>query len=200
MDDRNVGPTFWVGDPPTVFQRREPFIPIAALNPEQEKQVQEAVRVHKLRKYLKFIPDALTAASKSEDTTQVGCVVVDEDYCVRSSGWNGLPRKVEHLEERSKRPEKYSWTAHSEENAIAQAARTGVSLKGCTLIVTALYPCSTCARLIIQSGIQRVIAPDVDMPHRWATEWVISKQMFSEAGVSVYAYDPEDHTNVKVIV
>lgn len=154
----------------------------------------------RLRKYLQFIPDALAAAGKSKDSRQVGCVVIDDDYCVRTSGWNGFPRGVKHLKERDRRPTKYSFSAHAEENAIAQAARIGVSLKGCTLLLTALYPCSTCARLIIQSGITTVIAPDVDMPEKWALEWVISKEMFAEAGVKVFAYNPEDHSQVQEVI
>jgi len=89
------------------------------------------------------------------------------------------------VEERHDRPLKLQVTAHAEENAVAQAARSGVSLEGCTLLVSTLYPCSTCARLIIQAGIRQVVALKVDSTRmeRWADEWEVSKQMFAEAGV-----------------
>lgn len=148
-------------------------------------------------KLLRFVDDARTAARKSVDRTKVGCVVIDDDLCIRTSGWNGFPRKVKHTYVREERPTKYFYTSHAEENAIAQAARIGVSLKGCTLIVTALYPCSTCARLIIQSGIVRVLAPDVDMPEKWSDEWEHSWSMLNEAGVDVFVYS-EDLTTLRV--
>lgn len=143
-------------------------------------------------KFLKFIPDAEAARGRSKDAnTQVGCVVVDWDYNIRASGYNGPPRGVKDLPERLSRPEKYKgWMAHAEENTVSQAARMGVSLHGCTIILTSLYPCSTCARLIIQSGIKQVIAPKVEMDERWSAEWAVSRQMFLEAGVEVYVYDP----------
>jgi dCMP deaminase len=45
---------------------------------------------------------------------------------------------------------------HSEENAICKAVRQGISLDGATLYLT-LSPCPHCSKLIIQSGIKRVI-------------------------------------------
>lgn len=45
---------------------------------------------------------------------------------------------------------------HAEANAIAYAAKEGISTKDCTLYVT-LSPCINCANLIIQSGIKRVV-------------------------------------------
>lgn len=194
-------PPIWGGIDSEPFNpmRDNATVPVEWANRIAENARREVERL-KLQKFLRFVPDALTAAAKSKDSTKVGCVILDDDYCVRSSGWNGFARGVQHRSERDQRPKKYMYSAHAEENAIAQAARTGVSLKGCTLIVTALYPCSTCARLIIQSGIKTVLAPDVNMPERWATEWVVSKEMFAEAGVQVYAYDPENNNNIKVIV
>ena len=48
-------------------------------------------------------------------------------------------------------------TIHAEQNAIAWAAREGIALKGGTLYST-LFPCQSCAKLIMQTGIERVIA------------------------------------------
>lgn len=48
-------------------------------------------------------------------------------------------------------------TVHAEQNVIAQAARTGVTLTGAT-IYCKLAPCYTCAKLIINAGITRVVA------------------------------------------
>ncbi len=48
-------------------------------------------------------------------------------------------------------------TIHAEQNAIAWAAREGIALKGGTMFTT-LFPCQSCAKLIMQAGIAEVIA------------------------------------------
>jgi len=48
-------------------------------------------------------------------------------------------------------------TIHAEQNAIAWAAREGIALKGGILYST-LFPCQSCAKLIMQAGIKQVIA------------------------------------------
>lgn len=85
-------------------------------------------------------------------------------------------------------------TSHSkciEENCVAQAARVGVSLKGCTIILTSLFPCTTCSRLIIQSGIKRILAPSVTANDRWDSQALVALEMLIEAGVDVEYYMEE---------
>ena len=48
-------------------------------------------------------------------------------------------------------------TIHAEQNAIAWAAREGIALKGGT-IYSSLFPCQSCAKLIMQAGIVAVVA------------------------------------------
>jgi len=48
-------------------------------------------------------------------------------------------------------------TIHAEQNAIAWAAREGIALKGGTLYST-LFPCQSCAKLLMQTGIEHVVA------------------------------------------
>ena len=143
-----------------------------------------------VRKCLKFLDDALAAKGRSKDrSTQVGAIVLDSDYNLRTSGYNGFPRQVnDNVESRHERPIKYKYTAHAEENCVANAARVGVSLKGCTLVVTSLHPCSTCARLIINSGIRYVLAPLESANARWNEEGELAAEMFGEAGVEVAFY------------
>ncbi len=104
-------------------------------------------------------------ASWSEDRDRhVGCVIVGpEGQEVRATGYNGLPRGVSDADEaRFDRAsgEKFFWGEHAERNAIYNAARTGVSLQGCTLYVNR-FPCADCARAVIQSGIARVVCPPI---------------------------------------
>ena len=131
-----------------------------------------------------FLAMAHLVASKSKDpSTKVGCVVITEDKVVAATGYNGLPRGVEDTAERMERPAKYLWTSHAEENAVAQAARVGMKLKGGTAYVTHM-PCSRCARTLIQAGIETVVVDrgTTSMPQE---EFDVAMQMFKEAGVDV---------------
>lgn len=131
-----------------------------------------------------FLAMAHLVASKSKDpSTKVGCVVITEDKVVAATGYNGLPRGVEDKADRMERPAKYLWTSHAEENAVAQAARVGMKLKGGTAYVTHM-PCSRCARTLIQAGIETVVVDrgTTSMPQE---EFDVAMQMFKEAGVDV---------------
>lgn len=135
-----------------------------------------------------FIQMAGLVASRSEDlSTHVGCVIVGPDNEVRASGYNGMPRGVKALPERLERPAKYAWTAHAEVSAIGNAARSGVSLNGCTAYITHLA-CSGCTRLLIQAGIKKVVygPGKTSMP---AEEFEAARQMFTEAGVALEAFN-----------
>ena len=143
-----------------------------------------------IQKFLKFLPDAIAQRDKSKDrSTRVGAVVLDDDFNVRISGYNGMPRGIDdNVEARHQRPLKYKWMAHAEENCVAQAARVGISLKGCTLLVTSLFPCTTCSRLIIQSGIVRVLAPLTPDNARWDEDAEVALEMLSEAKIELHYY------------
>lgn len=126
---------------------------------------------------------ALAVSSKSKDTTKVGCVIVGVDNEILSTGWNGFPRGVAQCKLREERPAKYDWTIHAECNAIANAARSGVSLKGSTAYVTHC-PCKGCAGMLIQAGIKRVVAAEGSLV---GTDFGldIAKTMFQEAGIEL---------------
>jgi dCMP deaminase len=127
--------------------------------------------------------NAVAIARKSKDSTKVGCIAVGPAGEIRSTGFNGPPKGVRDLPERFERPTKYLYAVHAEMSCIAFAARTGASLNGCTMYVTH-HPCSACARLIIQSGITRVVCGDgkTSMPQE---EFDVAMIMFQEAGVKV---------------
>lgn len=134
----------------------------------------------------RFIELARHISQWSKDpSTKVGCVVVGEDREIRSTGFNGFPRGIEDDERLSDRSKKYPLICHAEENAIMQAARVGVSLRGCTAFVT-WSPCSRCTRSMIQAGITKIVFPDdQDIPERWQDDFEIAKAMMAEAGVQV---------------
>jgi dCMP deaminase len=120
------------------------------------------------------------AARKSKDTTQVGAALVRE-RAVLCTGFNGPPRGVRDTPERFERPAKYLFATHAEMNLISTAAREGIRIEGCSVYVTHA-PCSACARLIIQSGVKKVVTGpgQTSMPEE---EYDAARAMFEEAGV-----------------
>lgn len=140
-----------------------------------------------------YIAMAMLTSEKSKDrSTQVGAVIVGPDNEVRSIGYNGFPRGVDDsVDTRHQRPTKYLFAEHGERNAIYNAARVGIPLKGCTIYVTTnpakFPPCADCARAIIQSGIVRVVQErldhDSEAAKRWEASAVATKHMFEEAGI-----------------
>ena len=75
-----------------------------------------------------------------------------------SDGYNGTPSGFENIcEDESGATKPY--VLHAEANAITKVAKSGNSSDGATLYVTA-SPCMECSKLIIQSGIRRVVYRD----------------------------------------
>lgn len=85
---------------------------------------------------------------------QVGALVV-KDKAIISDGYNGTPSGFENMCEDNNNITK-PYVLHAEANAITKLARSSNSSDGATLYVTA-SPCIECAKLIIQSGIKRVV-------------------------------------------
>ena len=85
---------------------------------------------------------------------KVGALVV-KDKMIISDGYNGTPSGFENVCEDENNVTK-PYVLHAEANAITKLARSSNYSDGATLYVTAA-PCIECAKLIIQSGIKRVI-------------------------------------------
>jgi len=88
---------------------------------------------------------------------QVGALIV-KDKMIISDGYNGTPSGFENICEDESGVTK-PYVLHAEANAITKVAKSGNSSEGATLYVTA-SPCVECAKLIIQSGIKRVVYKD----------------------------------------
>ena len=87
---------------------------------------------------------------------RVGAVIAKNDRIV-SSGYVGAPTNMPHCTPTTCTPEKpCERTVHAEVNAIAYAARAGVSTEG-TWIYTTTSPCKNCLKLIVNSGIIKVV-------------------------------------------
>lgn len=99
---------------------------------------------------------------------RVGAVIV-LDRRVLATGYNGAPAGLPHCEEvgclretlgvPSGQRHEMCRGVHAEQNAIVQAARHGVSIRGATVYTTA-FPCSLCAKMLINAGVVRVVYCD----------------------------------------
>jgi dCMP deaminase len=87
---------------------------------------------------------------------KVGALLV-KDRMIISDGYNGTPSGFENVCEEDGVTKPY--VLHAEANAITKVAKSGNSSEGATLYVTA-SPCLECSKLIIQSGIKRVVYRD----------------------------------------
>lgn len=130
---------------------------------------------------------------KSKDSsTQIGAVIVGEDNEVLSVGYNSFPRGCDdNIPERQERPEKYYWFEHAERNAIYNAARIGIPLKGSKIYLTSQIPCMDCARAIINTGIKTVYCKDyhtTNNKEKWEEHAKRSRILFEECGVKVIYY------------
>ena len=85
---------------------------------------------------------------------QVGALIV-KDRMIISDGYNGTPEGFENVCEDENNKTK-AYVLHAEANAITKVAKSNNSSDGATLYITT-SPCVECAKLIIQSGIRRVV-------------------------------------------
>ncbi len=126
---------------------------------------------------------------------QVGAVVV-KDKRVLTTGYNGAPRGFPHpcdtgcIRDELKIPSGMMADVcpclHAEQNAILQAATTGVSIEGSDIYCTT-QPCTQCSRMIANCGIKRVI-----FEQEYADPMSIG--LLVTAGVELWKWDVESRT------
>ena len=85
--------------------------------------------------------------------------IVDPETTIISDGYNGTPEGFENICEDDENKTK-PYVLHAEANAITKVAKSNNSSEGATLYVTT-SPCMECSKLIIQSGIKRVVFSDL---------------------------------------
>ena len=111
--------------------------------------------------YFHTVAEAVARKSK-DDESPVGAVIVSKDGVILSTGYNGFARGVyDDKNLYSDRDEKLPLICHAEANAILNAARIGVSLRGSKIYVNK-FPCLSCCNAIIQAGIARVYTHDFE--------------------------------------
>ena len=85
---------------------------------------------------------------------QVGAILV-KDKVIISDGYNGTPTGFSNVCE-NEEGQTFWYVLHAEANAITKLSRTGNAAQNATLYIT-LSPCRDCAKLILQSGITRLV-------------------------------------------
>lgn len=140
-----------------------------------------------------FLDLADAVASRATcDRGRAGCIIT-RDRRIIVTGYVGSPPGFPHCDEVGHEIKKMIdedgtvrqhcvRTIHAEQNAICQAAKYGVSLNGGTLY-SKMFPCRTCAMLIISVGITRVVARK---DYHGSQD---SKVLFDQANLSVTMFD-----------
>ena len=126
---------------------------------------------------------------KSKDpSTQVGACIINNEGRHLSSGYNGTPipwkdevfpwgNDVKQIGEENT---KYPYVIHAEMNAITNYRGSNVDLRDSTIYVT-LFPCVNCAKLIVQSGIKKVVYLTDDRKATDDNKW--AKRLFDNCGI-----------------
>jgi len=141
-----------------------------------------------------FIQLADTVAQRATcDRGRSGCVIT-KDKQILVTGYVGSPKGLAHCDDvghlfkkvihgDGKVTQHCVRTVHAEQNAITQAARRGIALEGGTLYCR-MTPCRTCAMLIINCGIERVVC---ERKYHAGAE---SEEMFAQVGINIsYIHD-----------
>lgn len=122
------------------------------------------------------------------DRGRSGCVIARENQ-ILATGYVGAPAGLPHCDDVGHQMRKVYHedgsvtqhcvrTVHAEQNAICQAAKRGVPIEGATLYCR-MTPCRTCAMLIINCGIRRVVC------ERKYHDGAESEDMLRKAGIAL---------------
>lgn len=142
--------------------------------------------------YFMEVADAISKRATC-DRGRSGCVVA-KDRQILVTGYVGSPQGLPHCDEAGHELKKLIHedghttqhcvrTVHAEQNAICQAAKRGISIEGATLYCR-MTPCRTCAMLLINCGIVRVVC---ERRYHAAAE---SEELFRQAGMALeYKYE-----------
>lgn len=139
------------------------------------------------KRFIEMAKLVATWSSCFQENRQVGAVIV-KDKRIMTTGYNGAPSGIENCKSRGKCLRRklnvasgtkleLCYAVHAEQNAIAQAAKLGISVDGATLYCTH-QPCVICCKMIINSGIKRVV-------YCYGYPDEFSMELFREAGITV---------------
>lgn len=127
----------------------------------------------------------LVALRSKDPHHQVGSIIVDKKLRIVGTGYNGLPRGLQNEDfpwnrEGSFSDTKYAYVVHAEQNAILNSFVE--SLEDCTIYST-LMTCEKCVKMIIQSGIKKIIFSEYN--YREKEQNKAAEKMLASAGIEV---------------
>lgn len=139
------------------------------------------------KRFMELAKLVATWSSCYQENRKIGAVIV-KDKRILTTGYNGAPSGIKSCKERnsclrrelnveSGTRQELCYAVHAEQNAIAQAAKLGVSVEGATLYCTH-QPCVICAKMMINAGIKRIVYSE-----GYPDEFSI--KLLNEANVSV---------------
>ena len=125
-----------------------------------------------------------------KENRSVGAIIV-RNKRILTTGYNGAPAGVKSCKEKgecmrlklgipSGTRHELCYAIHAEQNAIIQAAKTGISIEGATMYCTH-QPCVICSKIIVNAGISKVIFQN-PYPDDFSVE------IFKEAGVKLIQF------------
>lgn len=137
--------------------------------------------------YFMEVADAISKRATC-DRGRSGCVIA-KDKQILATGYVGSPAGLDHCDDVGHQIKKTVHedgtetqhcvrTVHAEQNAICQAAKRGVSIDGAT-VYCRMTPCRTCAMLLINCGIKRVVC---ERKYHAGAE---SEEMFKKVGIEI---------------
>jgi dCMP deaminase len=134
-----------------------------------------------------FMAVSILSSYRSKDpSTQVGACIIDNKNRILSIGYNGAPigfndENFPWDREGDELDTKYLYVCHAELNAITNYSGNKKDFEGATIYVD-LFPCNECAKLIIQSGIKKVIY--LSDKYAATNSTIVSKRLFDTCGVA----------------
>ncbi len=142
------------------------------------------------KRFMEMADFVASWSSCYQPNRQIGAVIA-KDKRIITTGYNGAGAGIKSCKERgeclrrtlnipSGTRAELCYAIHAEQNAIIQAAKLGVSIDGATLYCTH-QPCVICAKMIINSGIKRVV-------YREGYPDDFSLEMFKQADVVLEKY------------
>lgn len=148
----------------------------------------------------RLLEHAIEAAARSPNQIRkVGAVLVTADRRTEIASCNTFPPGVRNLPERVVGDNRFIWLEHAERAAIFEAARRGLATDGGTLVST-YFPCTDCARAIIQAGLKSVATPrpEFDDPV-WGESFRTSAALLAEGAVDViYLSEGQDQIHRRI--
>ena len=142
-----------------------------------------------------FMEIAKTVATRSTcDRGRMGSVIV-RDKQILVTGYAGAPKGLPHCDEVGHQMKTITHedghvsqhcqrTTHAEQNAIVQAAKLGVAIEGGTVYCRGT-PCPTCAKMIVNAGIKRVVC---EKRYYAGGE---GEEMFRQVGIELHFFDED---------